>query len=89
MLAVKTTDTSSLLERVVLVNVVPLVPTLLPFNFHWYTGEDPPLVGVAVNVTLVPSQIELSASEEATVTEGVRLVMTDVVILLPLAVAVV
>jgi hypothetical protein len=24
---------------------------LLPFFFHWYTGDAPPLVGVAVNVT--------------------------------------
>ena len=62
---------------------------MLPFNFHWYTGKVPPLVGVAVNVTLVPSQIELSASEEAIVIDGVRLVITAVVMLLPLAVAVV
>jgi hypothetical protein len=29
----------------------------VPPFFHWYAGDDPPLVGVAVNVTLVPSQI--------------------------------
>ena len=89
MLAVKTTVTTSLLARVVVLNVVPLVPTLLPFNFHWYIGADPPLVGAAVNVTLVPSQIELSPSEDVTATAGVRLLMIAVVILLPLAVAVV
>jgi hypothetical protein len=32
-------------------------PTLLPFNCHWYVGVVPPLVAVAVNVTLVPAQI--------------------------------
>ena len=43
--------------NVELVKVLLFVPTLLPFTFHWYTGDDPPLVGVAVNVTLVPAQI--------------------------------
>ena len=33
------------------------MPTLLPFTFHWYDGVVPPLVGVAVKVTLVPEQI--------------------------------
>ena len=33
-----------------------LVPTGEPFTFHWYTGVVPPLVGVAVKVTLVPVQ---------------------------------
>ncbi len=39
------------------VNVLLFVPALAPFTFHWYTGDAPPLVGVAVNVTLVPAQI--------------------------------
>ena len=47
----------------------------------------PPFVGVAVNVTLVPEQIALSASLEAMETEGVTLLLTAVVIELPLAVA--
>ena len=32
------------------------VPTGEPFTYHWYTGAVPPLVVVAVNVTLVPAQ---------------------------------
>ena len=28
-----------------------------PFFFHWYVGVLPPLVAVAVKVTLVPEQI--------------------------------
>ena len=28
-----------------------MVPTFVPFTFHWYDGVVPPLVGVAVNVT--------------------------------------
>ena len=40
-----------------------------PFFFHWYVGEVPPLVGVAVKFTAVPEQnVELSA---AILTEGV------------------
>ena len=30
---------------------------ITPFFFHWYDGDEPPLVGVAVKVTEVPSQI--------------------------------
>ena len=29
----------------------------MPFTFHWYVGEVPPFVEVAVKVTLVPAQI--------------------------------
>ncbi len=45
------------------------------------------MVGVAVNVTLVPEQIALSASLEAMETDGVTLLLTVVVMLLPFAVA--
>ena len=48
------------------------VPTLFPFSFHWYDGELPPLVGVAVNVTLVPVQMALSASLEEILTDAGR-----------------
>jgi len=40
------------------------VPTFAPFTCHWYVGVVPPLIGFAVNVTLVPVQIILSASLE-------------------------
>ena len=32
------------------------MPAFIPFTFHWYTGADPPLEGVAVKDTTVPSQ---------------------------------
>lgn len=45
--------------------VEPVAPLIsIPFFCQVYVG-DPPLVGVAVNVTLVPEQTELSASLEA------------------------
>ena len=46
----------------------------------------PPLVGVAVKVTLVPEQIELSASLEVMETDGVNPDETVVVIELLVAV---
>src|SRR6478752_6440209 len=47
---------------VLLLKVGLLLPTFVPFTFHWYDGLVPPLVGVAVNVTCVPSQmLRLSA----------------------------
>jgi hypothetical protein len=59
----------------VVVYVVELIPTGdAPLN-HWYIGEPPPLVGVAVNVTDVPSQmlVEVLAPID---TEGMTLVVT-------------
>ena len=52
------------------------VPTLVPLSFHWYDGVTPPFVGVAVNVTLVPAQIMLSASLDAMLTLAGRLGLT-------------
>ena len=42
--------------------------TLVPFNFHWYVGVAPPLVGVAVKVTEVPAQTGLAEAETETLT---------------------
>jgi hypothetical protein len=50
--------------KLALVYVELFVPTLAPFNCHWYDGFVPPFVAVAVNVTDVPAQIELSVSLE-------------------------
>jgi hypothetical protein len=33
-----------------------LVPLLIPFTFHWYTGEMPPFTEVAVKETGIPLQ---------------------------------
>ena len=32
------------------------VPALIPFTFHWYDGEAPPLDGVAVKFTVADGQ---------------------------------
>lgn len=56
--------TTSPLASVVLVYVLVLLPTILPFTFHTYVGVGPPLVGVAVNVTEVPAQIVLPGLTE-------------------------
>jgi hypothetical protein len=56
-----TTETASLFVSVEDVNVGAVCPEIeIPFTFHWYVGEDPPLVGEAVNETLVPEQIAVA-----------------------------
>ena len=65
---VSTQVTTSLLFKVAEVNVVELVPLFVPFTFHWYAGVVPPLVGVAVNVTLVPAQIVVAVAAMLTLT---------------------
>jgi hypothetical protein len=56
--------------------VAPPVPTLTPFNCHWYVGVAPPFVGVAVNVTEAPVQDGLDPEVIATFTEGVTVGLT-------------
>lgn len=53
-----------------LLNVELFVPIGVPFNNHWYAGVVPPLVGVAVKVTLVPEQM-VALGDALTVTLGV------------------
>lgn len=77
-LDVITTVTLSLLFSVVDVNVGLFVPTFTPFTFHWYTGVEPPLVGVAVKVTEVPGQIEVC--DAAILTDGTGAGLTVIVI---------
>ena len=62
-----------------------MVPTFVPFTRHWYVGDVPPLVGVAVNVTLDPSHILLSASLDAILTLAGKFGFT--VVVMPLEVA--
>ena len=50
---------------------------LFPFTFHWYDGEVPPLVGVAVKVTDVPAHTGLTDAPIDTLTG--RLEVTDIV----------
>ena len=59
------------------------VPTFDPFSFHWYEGVEPPLVGVAVNVTLVPEQIVVAVAEILTLAG--RFGFTTIVIALDVA----
>jgi hypothetical protein len=74
------TLTWSPFARLVVVNVVELVPALAPFICHWYVGVLPPLVGVAANVTLLPEQIDV---DDALIkTEGVTELVVIVTTLL-------
>ena len=47
--------------------VLLLNPTGEPFRYHWYPGDPPPFVDVAVNVTEVPIQIDVVEAEIETV----------------------
>src|SRR6478736_5363476 len=59
MLLVRITVTTSPSLNVVVVNLSESVPLSTPLTCHWYDGLLPPLVGVAVNVTEVPLQIDV------------------------------
>lgn len=63
------------------------MPTLLPLLFHWYEGELPPLVGVAVSVTGWPMQVGFEPEVTAMVTEGALLLVILIVTALDVAVA--
>ena len=41
---------------------------MVPFTFHWYAGDVPPFVGVAVKVTDVPAQTGLADAAMVTLT---------------------
>jgi hypothetical protein len=72
-----TTVTTSPFMSVVEVNVGLSVPAFAPLTLHWYDGAAPPFAGVAVNVTLAPTQIEVWLA--TTDTAGVTLAFTDIV----------
>lgn len=74
---VKTQVITSPLTKLASVYVDELMPTLIPFFFHWYAGAVPPLTGTAVNVTLVPVQIELEGEAEiVTLTPMLKFTLT-------------
>jgi hypothetical protein len=56
-LDVNVTAITSPLFKALLLYVAELPPTFAPLTVHWYAGVVPPLVGLAVNVTLVPAHI--------------------------------
>lgn len=69
----------SVLAKVDEVKVLLVAPvTLVPFILHWYVGLMPPFIGVAENVTLVPSHIILDGEAEIE-TEGVTVELTIIV----------
>jgi hypothetical protein len=84
-LDVITTVTTCPLVNDVVVKVALFVPVFVPFTRHWYEGTVPPFVGVAVNVTLSPAQIVLSASLDSILTLAGKLGFTVVVMLLDVA----
>lgn len=51
--------TESAFDRTEVVKVLLLLPVLVLFTFHWYTGLLPALVAEAVKVVAVPAQILL------------------------------
>jgi len=53
-----------------------LAPEVTPLTFHTYEGVDPPLVGVAVNVTEVPAQTGFADAAIATLTGRTLLTVT-------------
>ena len=57
LLLVSTQYTWSELLSVLVVYVLLLLPTVLPFNFHWYVGFAPAFVVLAVKVTVLLAHI--------------------------------
>jgi hypothetical protein len=62
-----------------------LAPTLTPFFCHWNDGDSPPLVMMALNVTLVCAQMG-PGMLGLMLTEGTKREFTDIVMLLLFAV---
>ena len=52
---------------------------MFPFSFHWYEGYAPPLTGLAVNVTELPSQTGFEPGVMVTLT-GKRLLTVMVTV---------
>jgi hypothetical protein len=48
----------------------------VPLRCHWYVGEAPPFVGVAVNVTEVPALEHIDVDDELILTVGINVAFT-------------
>jgi hypothetical protein len=70
---------ASLSTKLLPLNTGLFPPTFLLFNSHWYEGEFPALVAVAVKVTWEPVQIFVA--EEVIVTVGTRVGLITTVVL--------
>ncbi len=69
---------ASLLTNVVDVQVDEVSPLMAVAPlYHWYAGTVPPLVGVAVNVTEDPAQIEFAVAK--ILTEAIKFALTVIV----------
>ncbi len=79
-LVLSTTVTASELFKLLLEYVAELVPTFVPFSFHWYVGDEPPLVATAVKITFVPAQMVVADGVMLTLGEETEVIF----ILLPL-----
>ena len=77
-LEVSSTETTSLLLNADVLNTELFIPVFTPLTFHWYEGEGPPFVAVAVNTTDDPAQIDVV--DAAIVTAGVTVGVRDTVI---------
>src|SRR5512133_3656185 len=66
------------------VNSALLVPAFTLLTFHWYAGETPPFVGVAVKVTGVPPSTSVADAAIETLTGrlGVTVIIRAVDVLL-------
>jgi hypothetical protein len=64
--------TTSPLPTDVAIKADEFVPAMIPFNCHWYTGLLPPLMGVAVNVTLSPEQMLFPGLAEIFIPAGIN-----------------
>ncbi len=72
-LEVRTTVTESLATNALLLKTFELVPAFIPFTFHWNAGVDPPFELIAVNVAVVPKQMNESVTVIETVGVTVEL----------------
>jgi hypothetical protein len=86
-LLVITTLTAFPFVNAVVENVALFVPTAVAPIYHWYEGVVPPLVGVAVNVTLVLAQIgEGTSAFIETLTDEMLFTVIVMVLLVEVAV---
>ena len=86
-----TTETESPFTAPLKTYVFVPVPTFAPFLLHWYVGNKPPLIGVAVNVIGAEPHIAVVFDETLTddVKFGLTVAATDVLVAVvhPFAVA--
>ena len=73
--------TASPFVQVLYVSVALFVPTVLPFTFQVYVGEGPPLVGVAVNITVEVGQTVVEMFDVIETLTGKVLPVTEAIIL--------